>query len=126
MFLLTIASAVGVMAIVFPHALPNLPGQKGVVGFFAFGISAIVTGSATALLWAGNRPLQSVLGWAGTMSAIVCGGAVLYIVGHWLLSNDVEPIFAGAMKWRLAGIAICGLVFGGFGIAVLSEADGST
>ena len=123
MFLLTVASAIGVMAIVLPHTLPRLPVQKSLVGFFAFGASTMVTGAATALLWAGHRSLQNLLGWAGTMAAVVCGGAVLYLVGNWLLSDSTASIFVGTMKWRLVGIAVCGFVFGSFGITILNEAD---
>jgi hypothetical protein len=124
-FLLAAAFATCLVATLILNTWFGFPGSKCVIGFFAFGIPTMITGGATATLWDGSKSLQTLLGWAGTMTAIVCGVAVLLLVGAWIFSETVQPE-VGPLVWRLVGFGVCGIACGGFGIAVLFQAEGKS
>jgi len=125
MFMLALAFATCLVAVLILNTWFGFPAARTVMGFFGFGIPTMAAGGATAMLWDGRRPLQNILGWAGTMTGIVCGVAVLLLVGGWVLSDRAEPV-VGSLIWRLLGFGVCGLVCGGFGIGVLFLAEEET
>jgi hypothetical protein len=120
--LLAAAFAVCLVGTLALNTWRSFPVQRTVIGFFGFGIPTIAAGAATAALWDGHKALQSLLGWAGTMIGIVCGIAVLLLVGGWVFSDDVAPV-VGPLIWRLVAFAVCGFVCGTFGIAMLFQAE---
>ena len=122
-FLLAIAFATALIGTLILNSWFGFPNVRGVLGFFGFGIPTIVVGGATAALWDGSKSLHKLLGWAGTMTGIVCAVAVLLLVGGWLLSERPESIF-GPVLGRFPGFGVTALVCGGFGIAMLIEAEG--
>jgi hypothetical protein len=121
--MLAVAFATCMVGILILNTWYNFPAGKSAIGFFAFGFPTVGAGGATAMLWDGRRSLQTLLGWAGTMTGIVCGVAVLVLVGGWVLSETAEPA-VGSLIWHLLAFGSCAVVCGGFGITILFQAEG--
>lgn len=123
-FILAVAFATCLVATLILNSWFAFPADRTLLGFFGFGIPTLVAGGATAALWDGRKPLQNLLGWAGTMTGIVCGVAVLLLVGQRVFS-ETPPTTVGTLIWHVLGFAVSASFCGGFGIATLFEAEGS-
>ena len=123
-FLLALAFGACLVAALILNTWFGFPGERTVLGFFGFGVPTMITGGATAALWEGRKSLQNLLGWASTITGLVCGAAVLLLVADRVFS-DVQSVI-GPLIWRLAAFGIAGLVCGGFGIDLLVQAEANT
>jgi hypothetical protein len=124
-FILATAFATGLVATLILNAWFAFPTDRALLGFFGFGLPMFAAGGATAALWDGRKALQTFLGWAGTTTAIVCGVAVLFLVGQRVFS-EAPPTTVGVLIWHVLGFAVSASFCGGFGISMLFEAEGKS
>jgi peptidoglycan/LPS O-acetylase OafA/YrhL len=113
-FLLATAFAILLLLTLISSSWLELSINKGLYGFFGFGIPMIAVGAGAAELWSDDKPLKKLLGWTSTVTGILCGVAVLSLVADWVFFERTQPVIG-----NLLGFATAGLVCGGFGIEIL-------
>lgn len=116
-YLLMLGFAIGLLASMVRSAWFGLPSERGVMGFFGFGIPLILSGLGTAGLWLQDEPLRDVLGWSSTVNGCIHGLCLLILVGTEVFGESS----AGAGIWHFYGFGLPMLVCGGFGIAMLTD-----
>lgn len=120
-FLLATAFAILLLLTLFRSSWLELSIDKGLFGFFGFGLPMVAVGVGTAELWSDDKPLKKLLGWASTVTGIICGVAVLFLVADWVFFERTQPVVL-----NLLGFATVGSVCGGFGIEILRGCESNT
>ena len=120
-FLLALAFETCLVLALILNTWFGFPSEKTVLGYFGFGVPSMVMGGATAALWKGQKSLQNLLGWASTMTGLVCGVAVLLLVADRVFSEAQSVV--GPLIWRLVAFGVAGLVCGCFGITLLFHVE---
>lgn len=124
-FLLGVAFVLCLFFILIWNAWFGFPNQRALLGFFAFGVPAMVITLATAALWDGHKALEKLLGWVATMAGIAAAIAVLALVIGWVISE--QPNMPGMLVLsRLLGFGTAAVMSGAFGIQMLYKAEDKT
>jgi hypothetical protein len=110
------AFAVGLLISMVRSAWFGLPGERGLIGFFGFGVPLIVSGLGTAILWYQDEQLREVFGWTSTINGCIHGLCLLILVGTHVFgeSSAIDGI------WHFFGFGLPMLACGVFGIAMLT------
>jgi hypothetical protein len=133
--LLAIGSALGLLLTMIGCTWFRVSDENALVGFFGFGIPMALAAVGTAFLWAEEQFPLSVLGWAGSVVAVIFGVCLLILVAGWVMrDNDgtpPAPTASGSMAqksppgvYHCLGFGIPMLGCGIFGILVLVDPEG--
>ncbi len=129
MFLVTVIFAAAFVATLIFKAWFSMDFDKGVIGFFGFGIPMAGAALITSGLWGDSGALLKILGWSGGIATLICAACLFVLVGGWVLGSQPVPALgpsAGGFPprvfyflWFALPMLGCGLFAG----AVLYEAD---